>query len=88
MPATNTCLMAGSCDAYGYRSITRNEQLEIAELAFSYWLNRGFRGGSPQEDWLKAQQQVQASSAKRRIIAVPKRARTLAFAVPQRGSAA
>ena len=27
----------------------------IAELAYSYWEARGFQGGSPDEDWLRAE---------------------------------
>jgi Protein of unknown function (DUF2934) len=28
---------------------------EIAELAYRYWAERGFRGGNPEEDWLRAE---------------------------------
>jgi len=28
---------------------------EIAELAFLYWEARGYQGGSPEEDWLRAE---------------------------------
>ncbi len=34
-------------------------QQQIAIRAFELWLARGFRNGSPQEDWLRAQQEVQ-----------------------------
>ncbi len=27
---------------------------EIADLAFSFWRERGFMEGSPEEDWLRA----------------------------------
>ena len=30
----------------------------IAELAYSYWEARGFRGGSPWEDWFRAEQEL------------------------------
>ena len=30
----------------------------IAELAYSYWEARGRQGGSPEEDWLRAEQQL------------------------------
>ncbi len=30
----------------------------IAELAYSYWEARGYQGGSPQEDWLRAEQEL------------------------------
>ena len=34
-------------------------QQQIADRAFDLWLARGFRKGSPQEDWLQAQREVQ-----------------------------
>jgi hypothetical protein len=30
-------------------------QHEIAELAYSYWVARGYAPGSPEEDWLRAE---------------------------------
>jgi hypothetical protein len=37
---------------------------EIAKLAYSFWEARGYQGGSPEEDWLRAEQQLTALSAK------------------------
>ena len=34
---------------------------EIAQLAYSYWEARGYQGGSSEEDWLRAEQQLSAS---------------------------
>jgi hypothetical protein len=31
---------------------------QIAHLAYSYWEARGYRGGSPEEDWLRAEQEL------------------------------
>lgn len=31
---------------------------EIAQLAYSFWEARGFQGGSPEEDWQRAEQQL------------------------------
>ena len=31
---------------------------EIAQLAYSYWESRGYQGGSPEEDWLRAEQEI------------------------------
>ena len=28
---------------------------EVAKLAYSYWAERGFQGGSPEEDWFRAE---------------------------------
>lgn len=33
---------------------------EIARLAYSYWLARGRQGGSPEEDWLRAEKELSA----------------------------
>ena len=33
-------------------------QDEIAALAYSYWADRGCQGGSPEEDWLRAEQEL------------------------------
>ena len=35
-------------------------QEEIAALAYSYWEARGCQGGSAEEDWLRAEQQLRA----------------------------
>lgn len=35
-------------------------QEEIARLAYSYWVARGYAAGSPEEDWLRAEQEVKA----------------------------
>jgi hypothetical protein len=31
---------------------------EIAALAYSYWEARGLQGGSPEEDWARAEQEL------------------------------
>ena len=31
---------------------------DIALLAYSYWENRGYQGGSPEEDWLRAEAEL------------------------------
>jgi len=38
---------------------------QIAHLAYSYWEARGYQDGSPEEDWLRAEQELcgQASAA-------------------------
>jgi hypothetical protein len=46
-----------SCDQFGQFTMTPEEQRETAELAYSIWLARAFRYGSPQEDWIQALRQ-------------------------------
>jgi hypothetical protein len=36
---------------------------EIARLAYSYWEARGYTGGSPEQDWLRAQRELCGKSA-------------------------
>jgi hypothetical protein len=35
-------------------------QDEIASLAYLYWEARGCQGGSPEEDWTRAEQELRA----------------------------
>ena len=39
----------------------------IALLAYSYWESRGCQGGSPEEDWLRAEQEVRLRSHASRV---------------------
>ncbi len=44
---------------------------EIACLAYSYWEARGRQGGSAEEDWLRAEQELrnrQDAAAKKRVV--------------------
>ena len=34
---------------------------EIAKLAYSYWEARGYQGGSPDEDWARAEQELRVN---------------------------
>ena len=36
---------------------------EVAELAYLYWESRGFQGGSPEEDWLRAEQELRVRAS-------------------------
>jgi hypothetical protein len=35
----------------------------VAQLAYSYWVARSYQGGSPEEDWLRAEQELRAATA-------------------------
>jgi hypothetical protein len=39
------------------------EHEEIARLAYSYWEARGCQGGSPEEDWRRAEAELKARRA-------------------------
>jgi Protein of unknown function (DUF2934) len=43
--------------------VPRLESEEVARLAYSYWEARGGQGGSPEEDWLRAKQEIQTRSS-------------------------
>lgn len=36
---------------------------EIAALAYSYWADRGYQGGSPDDDWANAEQALRSRKA-------------------------
>jgi len=36
---------------------------EIAALAYTYWAGRGCQGGSPEEDWLRAENELRAKAS-------------------------
>jgi hypothetical protein len=36
-------------------------QEEIARLAYFYWEARGCAGGSPEEDWVRAEQELRSA---------------------------
>ena len=35
---------------------------EIAALAYTYWLDRGRQGGSPEQDWHRAEQELRTQA--------------------------
>jgi hypothetical protein len=41
-----------------YEEISAPTHADIAELAYSYWEARGFQGGSPWEDWFRAEEEL------------------------------
>jgi hypothetical protein len=41
---------------------TAPSQEEIARLAHSYWEARGCQGGTPEEDWLRAERELAAAA--------------------------
>jgi hypothetical protein len=59
MPKQVVRKITESCDHFALPGATRPKtQEQIAARAFELWLARRFQNGSPQEDWLRAQQEV------------------------------
>jgi hypothetical protein len=56
----STALTAASEDAIPVQDATI--EAEIARLAYFLWEARGGVGGSPEEDWLRAEQEILARS--------------------------
>ena len=40
------------------KKTTSNDHDSIARLAYSYWETRGRNGGSPEEDWIRAENEL------------------------------
>jgi hypothetical protein len=40
-----------------YDELSAPTHADIAELAYSYWESRGHHGGSPWEDWFRAEEE-------------------------------
>ena len=36
---------------------------EVAALAYSFWADRGYQGGSPEEDWLRAERELRMATS-------------------------
>ncbi len=39
------------------------DESRVARLAYSYWEARGFTGGSPEDDWVRAEAELRQSHA-------------------------
>jgi hypothetical protein len=50
-------------DASRADAVARPPQDQIARLAYLYWLDRKGQNGSPEEDWLRAEQKLRQPSA-------------------------
>jgi hypothetical protein len=45
-------------------AVTVSKREEIALLAYIYWVQRGCQGGSPEEDWFRAERELSESSGR------------------------
>jgi len=57
------------------QTLGSGKQEQIAALAFEYWLARGFRDGSPETDWLRAERALREGAGTQRLFLVPPRRR-------------
>jgi hypothetical protein len=55
-------VIAASAPIEDIRSSAAPTREEVAALAYSYWETRGCQGGSPEEDWLRAEQEILSRS--------------------------
>jgi hypothetical protein len=62
MHSFRTRLASGEPDA-GNREWRPPTHEEIARLAYSYWEARGCQGGSPLEDWCRAERELRSHVA-------------------------
>ena len=65
IPAT---LIAAAEEGVGGSDVSEPKLEEIARLAYSYWEVRGGEGGSAEEDWLRAEQELRMQDARRRCV--------------------
>ena len=55
--------VAPQSDAPALATVYAPSYDEIANLAYSYWEARGCQGGCPEEDWLRAEEELRNRSA-------------------------
>jgi DUF2934 family protein len=57
-PATSVVEPASEPVTAPVASLSQPTHEEIAVLAYSYWEARGYQGGTPEEDWLRAEAEL------------------------------
>ena len=60
-PVSSTSEISSPASARIAESVIDREA--VALLAYSYWEARGFTGGSPEEDWLRAERELRTGLA-------------------------
>ncbi len=61
-PASSTPGISSPAPAHKAEPVIEREAL--ARLAYSYWEARGYTGGSPEDDWLRAERELRTGLAK------------------------
>jgi len=49
--------------AFAAIPVSEPSREKVAELAFLYWEARGYQGGSPEADWLRAEHELRTRTA-------------------------
>jgi Protein of unknown function (DUF2934) len=63
----DTAIQLSSVEAPTVLEEPTSEHEKIARLAYSYWQARGGLEGSPEQDWLQAEQAVQLSKLAKQV---------------------
>ena len=63
-PVSSTSEISSANAARNNASQPAADRAAVARLAYSYWEARGFVGGSPEEDWLRAELEISEGIAK------------------------
>jgi Protein of unknown function (DUF2934) len=61
-PSTVTEPEAAIVELAEVRTVPAPSPEEIAEVAYLYWVARGYQGGSQEEDWLRAEDELRQRS--------------------------
>lgn len=60
-PTTKRAPRAVEASTPAVEAVAEPSREAIAKLAYSYWEARGYQGGSEEEDWLRAEQELRAT---------------------------
>ena len=63
-PATEV-VASGVTEAISVHAFVPPTHEDIARLAYSYFEARGYQGGSPEDDWLRAEQELRTTTYER-----------------------
>jgi hypothetical protein len=56
--AASTPATAVEVETVEVETVTLSAHDQIAKIAYGYWEARGFEAGSPEQDWLRAEQEL------------------------------
>jgi Protein of unknown function (DUF2934) len=65
--ATETMIETSSIEVVALPVSSVNPEEAIAKIAYGYWESRGYQGGSPHEDWVRAEHEYRQRLAATRL---------------------